>query len=56
MYPGADHQLLVATLKVRLARMLKDSIPYLNIEKLKEEKAVQFVAEVNNRFMALEAA
>ena len=60
-YPGADcntdHQLLVATLKVRLAkRQRQHIIPPLNLEELKEDKAVQFAAEVTNRFMALEAA
>ena len=60
-YPGADcdtdHQLLVATVKVRLAkRQRQHSIPPLNLEELKEEKAVQFAAEVSNRFTALEAA
>jgi len=44
-------------LKVRLAkRQRQHSIPPLNLEELKEEKAVQFAAEVANRFMALEAA
>ena len=51
-YPGADcdtdHQLLVATVKVRLAkRQRQHSIPPLNLEELKEEKAVQFAAEVS---------
>ena len=60
-YPGADrdtdHQLLVVTVKVRLAkRQRQHSIPPLNLEELKEEKAVQFAAEVSNRFTALEAA
>jgi len=60
-YPGADcdtdHQLVVATLKVRLAkRQRQHSIPPRNLEKLKEDKAVQFAAEVTNRFTALEAA
>ena len=60
-YPGADcdtdHQLLVATLKVRLGkRRRQNSIPPLNLEELKEDKAVQFEAEVTNRFTALEAA
>ena len=60
-YPGADcdtdHQLLVATVKVRLAkRQRQHSIPPLNLEELKEEKAVQFAVEVSNRFTALEAA
>ena len=32
------------------------SIPPLNLEELKEDKAVQFAAEVTNRFTALEAA
>jgi len=40
-YPGADcntdHQLLVVTLKVRLAKR-QHSIPPLNLEELKEEK------------------
>jgi len=30
------------------------SIPPLNLEEHKEEKAVQFAAEVTNRFIALE--
>jgi len=34
----------VATLEVRLAKRLH-SIPPLNLEELKEEKAVQFAAE-----------
>jgi len=60
-YPGADcdtdHQLLVATLKVRLGRRQRqNSIPPLNLEELKKDKAVQFAAEVTNRFTALEAA
>ena len=60
-YPGADcdtdHQLLEATLKVRLGKRQKqNSIPPLNLEELKEDKAVQFAAEVTNRFTALEAA
>ena len=60
-YLGADcdtdHQLLVATLKVRLGkRRRQNSIPPLNLEELKEDKAVQFAAEVTNRFTALEAA
>jgi len=51
MYPGTDcdtdHQLLVAMLKVRLAkRQRQNSIPPLNLEELKEEKAVQFAAEM----------
>ena len=60
-YPGADcdtdHQLLrlMATLKVRLAKR-QHSIPPLNLEELEEKKAVQFAAEVTNRFTALEAA
>jgi len=58
-YPGADcdkyHQLLVA--KVRLAkRQRQHSISPLNLEELKEDKAVQFAAQVSNSFMALEAA
>jgi len=60
-YPGADcdtdHQLLVAMLKVRLAkRQRQHRIPPLNLEKQKVDKAVQFAAEVTNRFTALEAA
>ena len=59
-HPGADcdtdHQLLVATLKVRLAkRQRHHSIPPLNLKELKEEQAAQFAAEVTNRFMALKA-
>ena len=37
-------------------RQRQNSIPPLNLEELKEEKAVQFATEVTNRFMALEAA
>jgi len=49
--------LLVATLKVRLGKRQKqNSIPPLNLEELKEDKAVLFAAEVTNRFTALEAA
>jgi len=60
-YSGADcdtdHQLLVTTLKVRLGKSQRQhSILPLNLEELKEDKAVQFAAEVTNRFMALEAA
>ena len=62
-YPGADcdtdHQLLAATLKVMLGKKQRqNSIPPLNLvlEELKEDKAVQFAAEVANRFTALEAA
>ena len=45
-----DHQLLMATVKARLAkRQRQHSIPPLNLEELKEEKAVQFAAEVSNR-------
>ena len=60
-YPGADcdadYQLLLVTLKVRLAkRQRQHSIPPLNLEELKEDKAVQFAAQVTNRFTALEAA
>jgi len=47
----------VATLKVRLVkRQRQHSIPPISLEELKEEKAVQFAAEVTNRFTALEAA
>jgi len=60
-YPGADcdtdHQLLVATVKARLAkRQRQHNIPPLNIEELKKEKTAQFTADVSNRFTALEAA
>ena len=53
-YPEADtdHQLLVATLKVRLAKR-QHTISPLNLEELKEEKAVQFAAEMTNRLIAL---
>ena len=59
--PGADcdtdHQLLVVTLKVRLVkRQRQHSILPLNLEDLKEEKAVQFAAEVTNGFTALEVS
>jgi len=47
----------VARLKVRLTkRQIQYSIPPLNLEELEKEKAVQFAAEVTNRFTALEAA
>jgi len=60
-YPGTDcdtdHQLLVATLKVRLGkRQRQHSIPPLDLEELKEDKAVQSAAEVTNRFRALQVA
>ena len=61
-YPGADcdtdHQLLMVTLKVRLVGrwQRQHSIPPLNVEEVKEEKAVQFASEMTNRFTALEAA
>ena len=46
-----------ATLKVRLAkRQRQHSIPPPNLEELKKEKAVQFAAQVTNRFTALDAA
>ena len=49
--------MLVATLIVRLAkRQRQHNIPLLNLEELKEEKAVQLAAEVTNRFTAVEAA
>ena len=52
-----DHQLLVATLTVRLGkRQRQNSIQPLNLEELKDDKAVQFAAEVTNRITALEAA
>jgi len=56
-YPEADcnttdHQLLVATLKVRLAKR-QHTISPLNLEELKEEKAVQFATEMTNRLIAL---
>jgi len=41
----------VATLKIRLAnRQKQHSITPLNLEELKKEKAVQFAAEMTNRF------
>jgi len=47
IYPGADcdtdHQLIMATVKVS-KRQKQHSIPPLNLEELKEEKAVQFAA------------
>ena len=60
-YPGADcdtdHQLLVATLKVRLGkRQRQHSIPPLDLEELKEDKAVQSAAEVTSRFTALQVS
>ena len=63
MYAGADcdtdHQLLVVTVQIRLAkRQTQQSITFLplNLEELKKEEAVQFAAEVTSRFTALEAA
>jgi len=42
-----DHQLVVATLEVRLAkRQRQHNIPPLNLEEFKEDKAVQFPAKV----------
>ena len=51
-YPGADcdtdHQLLVATVKVRLAKRQRQySIPPLNLEELKEEKAVHLLPQLD---------
>ena len=44
-------------MKVRLCkRQRQNSIPPLNLEELKEDKAVQFAAEVTSRFTASEAA
>jgi len=48
-------------MKVRLAKRQRQtqrqhSIPALNFEELEEGKAVEFAAEVTNRFTALEAA
>ena len=49
-----DHQLLVAMLKVRLGKRQRQcSILHLNLEELEEDKAVQFAADVTNRFTAL---
>ena len=43
----------MATLKVRLGkRQRQNSIQPLNLDELKEDKAVQFAAEVTNRFTA----
>jgi len=47
----------MATMKVRLdKRQRQHSIPPMNLEELKEDKAVQFAAEVTDRFTALPAA
>jgi hypothetical protein len=59
-YPGADcdtdHQLLVASMKIRLAKPEKQNrIPPLNLEELKGDKAVQYATEVSNKFSVLEA-
>ena len=49
--------MLAETLKVRLTkRQRQHSILPLNLEELKEDKAVQFAAEVTNKFKVLEAA
>ena len=47
--------MLLVTVKVRLAKRQKQHIT-LNLEELKDKKAVQLAAEVTNRFTALEAA
>ena len=39
-----------------LSRQRQNSIPPLNLEELKEDKAVQFAAEVTNKFSAFQAA
>jgi len=47
----------MATVKVRLAkRQRQHCIPPLNLKELKDKKAIQFAAQVSNRFTALEAA
>jgi len=49
--------LLAETLKVRLTKRQREhSILPLNLEELKEDKAVQFAAEVTNKFKVLETA
>ena len=49
--------MLAETLKVRLTKRQREhSILRLNLEELKEDKAVQFAAEVTNKFKVLEAA
>jgi len=45
-----------ASLLVLVKKPDNTYIPPLNLKELKEEKAVQFAAEVSNRFTALEAA
>ena len=41
---------------LQVSQLYRPSIPPLNLEELKEDKAIQFAAEVTNRFTALEAA
>ena len=53
---NTDHNLLVATVKVKVAKTDKQHrVPPLNLEALKDGKAAQFAAEVPNRFSVLEA-
>jgi len=58
-YPGADcdsdHNLLVATMKIRLGKKKQLNIlPRLNTKALVEEKAMEYKVEVENRFEALQ--
>jgi hypothetical protein len=57
-YPGADcdtdHNLLVATLKIRIGRQKKEEIiKRLNVEELQGYKGLAYEMEVTNRFKAL---
>ena len=59
-YPGADcdsdHQLLVATVKIRLhGKKHQFVVTPLNLEELRNEKATRYEIEVSNRFDALGA-
>ena len=56
-YPAADwHRSSWWLWKSGWLKERQHSIPPLNLEELKEEKAVQFAAEVTNRFTASKAA
>jgi len=41
---------------LQVSQLHRPSTPPLNLEQLKEDKAIQFAAEVTNRFTALAAA
>ena len=57
-YPGADcgtdHNVLVATLKLRFQKTKQLSVKRLNLEELAGNKRIKYEIEVTNRFQALE--